>query len=140
MNCNSAIINNAFQILSNLSAAHSLENLLGSMPHPEIKTITPPINIDPKKLAQLMNLLSIIDTTGKPPAGTPGGTTFKNSGQGGGQMLPPTDGNGNPITYREWDVNPKPAVGNRDAERIVTGSDGSAYYTSDHYQTFTKIK
>ena len=44
------------------------------------------------------------------------------------------------ITYREWDVNPKPATGRRDAERIVTGSDGSAYYTSDHYQTFRKIR
>jgi ribonuclease T1 len=29
---------------------------------------------------------------------------------------------------------------NRGAERLVTGSDGSAYYTSDHYQTFRRIQ
>ena len=28
----------------------------------------------------------------------------------------------------------------RDAERFVRGSDGSVYYTIDHYVTFTKIK
>ena len=25
-------------------------------------------------------------------------------------------------------------------ERLVTGSDGSAYYTDDHYKTFKKIR
>jgi len=29
---------------------------------------------------------------------------------------------------------------NRGPERIVTGSDGRAYYTSDHYTTFTEMK
>jgi len=53
--------------------------------------------------------------------------------------LPRTDAEGNPIAYKEWDVNP-PGSGGRDAERIVTGSDGSAYYTGDHYKTFKKIR
>ncbi len=45
-----------------------------------------------------------------------------------------------PITYQEWDVNRKVSGVNRGAERLITGSDGSAYYTSDHYRTFTKIR
>jgi len=28
---------------------------------------------------------------------------------------------------------------NRGAERIVTGSDGRAWYTGDHYQHFTEM-
>ena len=28
----------------------------------------------------------------------------------------------------------------RDAERIITGSDGSAYYTADHYVSFVVIR
>ncbi|MEU0544596.1 ribonuclease domain-containing protein [Nocardia sp. NPDC005978] len=47
---------------------------------------------------------------------------------------------GNNITYREWDVNPKRRGQDRGAERIVTGSDGSAWYTADHYDTFTRMR
>lgn len=72
--------------------------------------------------------------------GYTGGRAFQNDGRGGGQVLPETDGNGNPIGYREWDVNPRTPGVNRGPERVVTGSDGSAYYTSDHYQSFTKVK
>jgi guanyl-specific ribonuclease Sa len=48
------------------------------------------------------------------------------------------DGNGQVITYREWgtvpsDGNPMPG-----GERIVTGSDGSVYFTPDHYKTFIR--
>jgi len=56
-----------------------------------------------------------------------------------GEILPKFDSTGKPVTYQEWDVNPSNG-GARDASRIVTGSDGSAYYTADHYQTFTKIQ
>lgn len=49
-------------------------------------------------------------------------------------------GNGTPITYREHDVNNKNPGSARDAQRFVTGSDGSVYYTDDHYSTFTKLK
>ncbi|MGI5157296.1 DNRLRE domain-containing protein [Microbispora sp. CA-102843] len=69
-----------------------------------------------------------------------GGRTFSNDGRGGGQVLPRTDGNGNAITYREYDVHPYVRGRNRGAERIVIGSDGKVYYTSDHYDTFTQIQ
>ena len=44
------------------------------------------------------------------------------------------------ITYREWDVDPYQKGVNRGAERIVIGSDGRAYYTNNHYGTFTLIE
>ncbi|MGW7522944.1 putative T7SS-secreted protein [Streptomyces sp. NPDC054783] len=61
---------------------------------------------------------------------------FENSGKGGGYKLPEFDSQGNPIKYTEWGTvqsidNPKWG-----GERIVTGSDGSAYYTPTHYQTY----
>lgn len=68
--------------------------------------------------------------------GTKGGTIFRNN-EG---HLPSSDGHGDRITYREWDVNPKRPGQSRDAERIVTGSDGSAWYTDDHYQSFVMIR
>ena len=82
------------------------------------------------------NTLKIIRETGRAPKGFKGGSTFANDGRGGGQVLPKKDAAGNPITYKEWDVNPYRKGVNRGAERIVTGSDGSAYYTNDHYKTF----
>ncbi|MEK7236015.1 MAG: ribonuclease domain-containing protein [Nitrospirota bacterium] len=42
--------------------------------------------------------------------------------------------------YREYDVNPKIRGRARDAERIVIEQDtGKAYYTDDHYRTFTPL-
>jgi ribonuclease T1 len=64
-----------------------------------------------------------------------GGRTFYNREK----LLPSKDANNYTILYREWDVHPKKSGTNRGAERLVTGSNGSAYYTSDHYQTFTKL-
>jgi ribonuclease T1 len=58
----------------------------------------------------------------------------------GDEHLPPTDGSGKPITYQEWDVNPKVPGQDRGNERIVTGSDGSAWYSPDHYQTFQRLR
>jgi len=37
-------------------------------------------------------------------------------------------------------VNPRMPGKNRGPERLVTGSDGSAYYTADHYKSFIKIR
>ncbi|MFC9998586.1 ribonuclease domain-containing protein [Nocardia sp. NPDC127526] len=68
--------------------------------------------------------------------GTQGGETYFNRNR----ALPATDAAGKRITYQEWDVNPKRRGQDRGAERIVTGSDGSAYYTSDHYDTFTRMR
>jgi guanyl-specific ribonuclease Sa len=56
-------------------------------------------------------------------------------------MLPKRDSNGKPITYKEYDINPEPKHGSdRGKERMVIGSDGKAYYTRDHYKTFTEFK
>jgi guanyl-specific ribonuclease Sa len=65
-----------------------------------------------------------------------GGRVFSNREQ----ILPRTDNNGNSIQYHEWDVNPKIEGQNRGTERIITGSDGRAWYTNDHYQSFKEIK
>lgn len=57
-----------------------------------------------------------------------------------GAVLLPKTGAGGKVTYREWDVNdPIPGIG-RDAERIVTGSDGSAYFTDNHFGTFIMLR
>lgn len=44
------------------------------------------------------------------------------------------------MTYREWDVNPYTKGVNQEPERIVTGSDGSADWTGDHYDTFLMFR
>ncbi len=84
----------------------------------------------------------VIETLGhikiykKAPDGYVGGRTFFNREK----RLPKTDDSGKKIKYREWDVHKKVKGKNRGAERLVTGSDGSAYYTKDHYRTFKRMK
>jgi RHS repeat-associated protein len=91
--------------------------------------------------SKVENVLSKIKSNkGVAPKGYKGGRTFKNDGRGGGQQLPTTDSKGNPVTYQEYDVNPYQKGVNRGAERIVRGSDGKSYYSSDHYKTFTRIE
>ena len=78
--------------------------------------------------------------------GADGGKVFKNRGGinpktgNVNQNLPKTDSAGNAITYTEWDVNPKTEGKTRDSERIVTGSDGSIWWTTNHYETFTQLE
>lgn len=93
---------------------------------------TAPANIPEKVLAVLRH----VDEHGEAKDGYEGGRRFGNFEQ----RLPKTDRNRRPIKYREWDVNPlRPGV-NRGPERLVTGSDGSAWFTRDHYETFTRIR
>ncbi|WP_420917455.1 ribonuclease domain-containing protein [Rothia dentocariosa] len=63
-----------------------------------------------------------------------------------------TDGKGNPITYTEMDfMAPQPKIGEngeielkpngkpettRGDDRLIVGSNGSIYYSPDHYHTF----
>ncbi|WP_078807362.1 ribonuclease domain-containing protein [Pilibacter termitis] len=57
------------------------------------------------------------------------------------EVLPKLDSKGRIITYKEFDVNNYSSqLGSRDKERLVRGSDGSVYYTKDHYNSFVKIK
>ena len=68
--------------------------------------------------------------------GTKAGGVFKNRDR----KLPTMDKNGNAITYKEFDGNNKMPNSNRDRERFIRGSDGSTYYTNDHYDSFVKIE
>ncbi|WP_291079903.1 ribonuclease domain-containing protein [Dietzia sp. UBA5065] len=90
--------------------------------------------------AHVLDTLALIDAGDWPDAadapGTRGGDRFGNRER----LLPRAAADGSPVAYREWDVNPKPRGGGRDAERIVTGSDGSAWYTADHYSSFVRIR
>ncbi|MGW4247878.1 ribonuclease domain-containing protein [Nocardia sp. NPDC004722] len=82
---------------------------------------------------QAWTTLGLIDKGEWPPSdcpGTKGGTVWQNRG---GQL--PAG-----VNYREWDVNCKVPGHSRDAQRIVTGDDGSAWYTDDHYATFTRMR
>lgn len=66
---------------------------------------------------------------GQPPDGHVGGRVFKNAE---GKL--PQGG-----AYREYDVHPYTGA-NRGAERVVIDTKtGKAYYTNDHYQTFTEV-
>lgn len=83
-----------------------------------------------------MQTLDYISTHHEAPEGYVGGRNFQNRER----QLPRTDDKGNRIRYQEWDVHEKIKGENRGAERLVTGSDGSAYYTDDHYRNFKKIR
>ena len=48
--------------------------------------------------------------------------------------------NKNTTIYTEYDINPYKYGKSRGAERIVTGLDGSAWYTPDHYKTWYQIR
>jgi guanyl-specific ribonuclease Sa len=110
---------------------------VGSLLAPYAKGVpkpTPtPKNTIPNEATQV---LKHIDNTGVAPPGYKGGRIFQNREL----KLPSQDAQGNSITYKEYDINPYQKGVNRGAERIVSGSDGSAYYTSDHYGSFTQMK
>ncbi|MCX3063098.1 ribonuclease domain-containing protein [Streptomyces beihaiensis] len=83
--------------------------------------------------------LSLIDSGQWPPhdgSDTRGGAVWPNRDG----VLPQVDVDGNPVQYRQWDVNRKQSGHPRNAERIVTGSDGTAWYTGDRFLTFTRMR
>jgi guanyl-specific ribonuclease Sa len=90
----------------------------------------------PNKVFEVINS---IKPNGAPPAGYRGGTRYANDGRGSGQVLPQTDANGQPVTYKEYDVNPYQRGINRGVERVVIANTGEAYYTNDHYRNFTQV-
>jgi RHS repeat-associated protein len=92
----------------------------------------------PKKVIGVLKKIN--KNKGMAPKGYRGGRRYTNDGRDGGQVLPKEDTRGNSISYKEYDVNPYEKGVNRGAERIVQGSTGRSYYTSDHYKTFTEIK
>jgi len=80
--------------------------------------------------------LAYIRQHGYAPPGYVGGRVFGNY-EG---LLPRYDTHRKRIEYREWDVRPKAEGRNRGAERLVTGSDGRAWYSADHYRSFIEVK
>ena len=104
-------------------------------PTPPLKAVAP--KEQPKGVPEkALKVLEHVDKEGEALEGYEGGRTFGNFER----RLPVTDDKDRRLKYREWDVNPlRPGV-NRGAERLVTGSDGSAHYTDDHYSTFKKIR
>jgi guanyl-specific ribonuclease Sa len=85
---------------------------------------------------KVYTVLDRVDSKGSPLAGYKGGREFLNDSNQGASVLP----RGNGVTYREWDINPKITGVDRGPERLVTGSDGSAWYTNDHYRSFFRIR
>ena len=86
--------------------------------------------------AKVGKVLKYVDEHDKAPEGYEGGRHFGNFEK----RLPEKDAKGKALKYREWDVNSLKKGVNRGPERLVTGSDGSAYYTDDHYKSFKKIR
>lgn len=70
-----------------------------------------------------------------PPPDHLGGRVFPNYDG----VLPRFDARGKRILYREWEVRPKARGGDGGAERVVTGSDGRAWYTADRGRTFLEV-
>ncbi|MEP7278820.1 MAG: ribonuclease domain-containing protein [Bacteroidota bacterium] len=85
---------------------------------------------------KVYDVLNYIRTNNYAMPGYVGGRVFGNREE----RLPREDDKGKPVMYHEWDVNAKIGGQNRGTERIITGSDGRAWYTNDHYQSFTEIK
>jgi len=87
--------------------------------------------------------LGYIDKTGSPPRDDKGGSNYEHEGRSNSAIFPQTESDGHPITYKEYDVDPKPAKGapeDSNTERLVLGSAGSAYYTNDHYGSFQRLR
>ncbi|MGV7338828.1 ribonuclease domain-containing protein [Mycobacterium kansasii] len=115
-----------------------------TQPAPQQPRQTTAAGSEPQVPQNVQSTLNQIDSGRWPQAanapGTKGGSVFRNVTPDGQHPLPTTDASGEPITYQAWDVNPRVPDQDRDDERIVTGSDGSAWYTTDHYGTFHRIR
>ena len=85
---------------------------------------------------QAFKVLAFIRAHGEAPPETEGGRPFGNYER----RLPQRDAEGRPLRYREWDLWPRMRGRNRGPERLITGSDGRAWYTGDHYRTFTEVR
>lgn len=82
-----------------------------------------------------LDVLQYVRRNGYAPDNFVGGREFMNKEK----RLPLKAPDGARIRYSEWDVHPKVQGQNRGPERLITGSDHSAWYTKDHYKTFQKI-
>ena len=111
----------------NTPTANTTPNYKNDVPQPTNQS-----NIPQKAIL----VLQYIKQHQSAPEGYEGGRHFGNFEHN----LPQFDASGRKINYQEWDINPKENGRNRGAQRIVTGSDGRAWYTPDHYSTFIEMK
>lgn len=109
-----------------LSAGTALAEPLSQSP-PAVTQDHGAVSVAPLKAQDLLKRLQERD--GVPLPGYIGGRDFQNRER----RLPRG-------RYREYDVNPKIRGRSRDAERLVIEQrTGKAYYTGDHYRTFTPL-
>lgn len=85
---------------------------------------------------KVLTVLAYIRENGRAPEGYQGGRKFGNFEK----HLPLIDDAGSIMKYQEWDVNPKKKGKNRGAERLITSENKRAWYTRDHYDSFTEIE
>ncbi|MCU7829567.1 MAG: RHS domain-containing protein [Candidatus Thiodiazotropha sp. (ex Myrtea sp. 'scaly one' KF741663)] len=114
------------------------EYIAGAVILTSLKVIRIAKGVIPDKVSDVLK--QIKERNGSPPRGYKGGRKYENDGRANSQKLPKLDSQGRQVTYKEYDVNPYKKGTNRGAERIVRGSDGTSYYTPDHYRTFIKIE
>lgn len=98
---------------------------------------TPPnASTDTRIPAKVYRVLEYVRQNNAPMDGYVGGRNFGNFER----RLPQKGSDGRKLKFQEWDVNPKKNGKNRGVERLVTASSGQAWFTNDHYATFTEIK
>lgn len=113
-------------ICAGLNAGTGLADPLIQSP-PAVTQDQDAVSMAPLKAQDLLKRLQERD--GAPLPGYIGGRDFQNRER----RLPRG-------RYREYDVNPKIRGRSRDAERLVIEQrTGKAYYTGDHYRTFTPL-
>lgn len=122
--------------VSNNSNFNKNEEQSNANPITTSKSVKDNKSIDDKVPSKVYSVIEHIKKFQQAPDGYVGGRQFMNYEK----LLPQFDANGNKISYQEWDVNPKIEGKNRGKERLVTGSDGKAYYTNDHYQSFIEVE
>lgn len=83
----------------------------------------------------VIEVYEYVTTHDEAPDGYVGGRIFQNREK----KLPKSTPDNQKIKYQEWDVFPHLKGKNRGAERLITGSNRTAYYTKDHYKNFIPL-
>lgn len=96
----------------------------------------PPAAVQAGIPPEAFKVLAYVREHREAPPGHVGGRRFGNF-EG---RLPKADARGRRLAYQEWDIFPRRPGRGRGPHRLVTGSDGRAWYTADHYDTFIEIR
>jgi ribonuclease T1 len=118
------------------SCEHSSQTPPVRSPPPLVRRDSKPATPKAGVPAYVLSVLAHVRSHHAAMEGYVGGRNFGNYEQ----VLPKQDTQGRIIRYQEWDVHPKVDGRNRGAERLVTGGDGRAWYTQDHYAHFVEVK